>query len=456
MVVTATYSDNSTAAVANGTLTFSPSTFGTAGANQTVTITYQGKTATVTGITVNAAAAALAITSFSPASAQHDAVVTITGTAFSTTATDNKVSFNGVEATVTSAAATELKVTVPKDKTATGKISVTVNGKTVSSATDFTYLLTAVVSTIAGSNTPGFAGDGASGASAFNGVQFNNPAGVAVFSGVSGTSVYVSDSYNFRIRKLFYGISPLQNSVSTLAGGQQTQFNLPAGIAVDASGNVYVADQFNFRIQKITSGGTVSTLTANGFKPADVAVDVSGNVYVADIANHRILKVSPDGSSVTTLAGSGTAGFTEGNGTAAQFSSPSGVAVDKDGNVYVADAGNFRIRKITPAGAVSTLAGSTKGFVNGTGSAAQFSEPLDVTVDASGNVYVADAGSISCIRKITSAGVVTTVAGNGAPGYADGTTGTKFDKPVAVAVNAFGNVYVADLNNQRIRLVAFE
>ena len=193
----------------------------------------------------------------------------------------------------------------------------------------------------------------------------------------------------------------------------------------------------------------------NGSQPEGTAVDSNGNIYVADYGNHTIRKITPTGI-VTTLAGSsGITGSSDGTGSAARFSFPSGVAVDKAGNVYVADQGNDTIRKVTPAGEVTTLAGlaGRTGSADGTGSVARFFAPHDVAVDGAGNVYVPDAGNT--IRKITGAGVVTTFAGTAfSSGFADGTgSAARFFEPTGVAVDAAGNVYVADSLNYTIRKI---
>ena len=221
--------------------------------------------------------------------------------------------------------------------------------------------------------------------------------------------------------------------------GTAAKFNNPSGVAVDSSGNIYVADTFNHRIRKISPVGVVTTLagsssgdddgtgTAAKFNYSrDVAVDSSGNIYVADTSNHRIRKISP-ASVVTTFAGS-SSGDDDGTGAAAQFNNPIGVAVDSSGNVYVADTSNHRIRKISPTRVVTTFAGSSSGDDDGTGAAAKFNSPRGVAVDTSGNVYVGDTFN-NRIRKISPVGVVTTLAGSSS-GDDDGTgTAAKFDDP---------------------------
>ncbi len=217
------------------------------------------------------------------------------------------------------------------------------------------------------------------------------------------------------------------NAGSVDGTGSAARFDFPGGSATDAAGNVYVADRNNHIIRKITPAGVVTTLagladvsgssngtgsTARFFFPVGVAADATGNVYVADSDNHLIRKITPAGV-VTTLAGlAGVAGDSDGTGNAARFNFPQGVAVDSGGNLYVADSGNNIIRKITPAASVTTLAGQSgsSGSDNGIAGAARFNFPVGIAVKGAGTVYVADTNN-STIRKITPAGVVTSLAG---------------------------------------------
>lgn len=308
------------------------------------------------------------------------------------------------------------------------------------------------VSTLAGTGAAGFAnGPG-------NVAQFNFPYDVAVDS---LGNAYVPDYANHLVRK----ITPA-GLVSTFAGtGVQgyadgptatAKFNYPNSVAVDGSNNVYVYDVSGQRLRKITQSGIVSTLHSwtTLFLPQGLAADLAGNVFIADTFGNRIWKVTPAGA-VSVLAGSGAAGWLDGPAATAKFRDPQGVAVDSTGNVYVGDTSNNRIRKITPAGLVSTLAGSgVPGFLDGSGAAAQFYAPDGVAVDSSGNVYVAD-HSNNRIRKITAAGSVTTFAGTGVAGFADGPalTVAKFASAPGVAVDGTGIVYVADTSNNRIRKI---
>ena len=328
-----------------------------------------------------------------------------------------------------------------------------------------------VVTTLAGSGNPGFA-DGA-GAEAGFGV----PSGVVV-DGIG--NVYVGDHLNHRIRKITEG-----GVVSTVAGGgkggpkarahalqgetvgRKACFNKPVGLAVDKGGNIYVADKLNHSIRKVTPDGVVDTIAGSGKPdfadgeggaarfnlPHGVAVDESGNIYVADFGNNRIRKITASGN-VTTLAGSGKPEFADGLGKEASFNGPNSVAIDGSGNVYVADRGNNRIRKISPNGTVATLAGSGKPeFADGLGKEASFNQPSGIAVDGIGNVYVADSYNHR-IRKIGPSGYVTTLVGSGNPGSEDGYgSAASFNSPYAIAVDAGGAVYVADQLNHKIRKI---
>jgi len=304
--------------------------------------------------------------------------------------------------------------------------------------------------------------------------QFNSPASV---SADNAGNVYVADANNHTIRK----ISP-SGEVRSLAGlsanpgtvdgiGGWARFETPCGVAVDANGVVYVADTQNHTVRKISSDGTVTTIAgsagtagkANGtgsaarfYQPQDVAVDPSGNVYVADTLNSAIRKITPAGV-VTTLAGlAGTSGSANGSGTTARFYRPYGIATDNAGNIYVGDTYNHTIRKISPAGKVTTLAGSAgkSGSADGTNTTARFHYPCGLSVDASGNVYVADINNHT-IRKVTPSGIVTTVAGlAGNGGDADGNgSNARFNNPESVAVVSGTNLVVADVGNSAVRLI---
>lgn len=250
------------------------------------------------------------------------------------------------------------------------------------------------------------------------------------------------------------------------------RFLYPSGVASDAAGNVYVLERVSGIIRKVSPSGRVSTLAGlagaagavDGYGPLarftapyGIAASASGTVYVADTGNYTIRRVLPSGE-VTVFAGaSGFPGSADGEPGVARFSSPRGVAVDAAGTLYVADTSSHTIRKVTPAGAVSTLAGlaGSSGTANGNGSAARFRSPEGVAVDGSGNVYVADTGN-HAIRKITPSGDVTTLAGTpGSPGSADGDAAqAQFRAPTALVADGTGNVLVADTGNRTVRLVS--
>jgi gliding motility-associated-like protein len=253
---------------------------------------------------------------------------------------------------------------------------------------------------------------------------------------------------------------------STNGQGTAASFSTLYSITTDAAGDMYVADYNNNLIRKITKTGAVTTFAGSGGQganngnsttatfnhPGGVAIDDQSNVYVGDQDNNLIRKITPTGI-VSTFAGSGTLGLQNGSIATAQFSGPAGLVFDSSENLYVADRNNNVIRKITPLGIVSTFAGSGAiGSADGDGNLASFNNPTNVAVDNADNIYVTDQNN-NKIRKITPAGVVTTLAGSGTQGRSDGVIGT-FNKPFGLVVDPVGMVYVADEFNHLIRRIS--
>lgn len=305
--------------------------------------------------------------------------------------------------------------------------------------------------------------------------RFNSPTAIAVDP---AGNLFVADFSNHTIRT----VAP-DGTVRTLAGlaghasnedgaGDAARFNYPGGVALARDGTLFVADTGNAEIRKITPAGVVSTLAGQtghygsedgvgsaarfGF-PVGIAVDSAGHAYVTDNPNNTIRAIAPDGT-VTTLAGlAGTAGSDDGTGSAARFNVPSGIAVDGNGTLYVTDYQNYTVRRITSGGVVTTLAGfpGQSGNIDALGSAARFGGPVRIALDGIGNLYVADADN-GTIRLVTPTGSVSTIAGvSGSKGAADGRgDAARFNRPLGVATDAAGNVYVADADNRTIRKIA--
>jgi len=353
--------------------------------------------------------------------------------------------------------------------TAITTLSPTNSGGAITAAT-YTQVTTFAGSTAGTSGTTNATGTSA---------RFNNPSNIV--TDASG-NLYIADNGNNEIRKItpagvvttFAG-STAGFSGFTNATGTAARFNGPGGLAIDGSGNLYVSDLGNNVIRKITTAGVVTTFagstagtagttnatgTAARFnQPSGISFDASGNLYVADFNNNEIRKITSAGV-VTTFAGSttGGAGFTNATGTAARFRTPTGVQVDASGNVFVTDLGNNAIREITPAGVVTTFAGSTAGTAgstNATGTAARFSSPSGITIDGAGNLYIGDFGNNE-IREITPAGVVTLLAGSATQvsGTTDATgTAAKFNGPTDMNIDNTGVMYLADYTNNSIRKI---
>jgi trimeric autotransporter adhesin len=310
--------------------------------------------------------------------------------------------------------------------------------------------------------------------------ELAGPAGVAVDS---AGNLYIATYADNSIR-----VVNTKNIINAFAGNTgygyagdggpalKSQLSSPQGICLDSSGNLYLADRWNNRIRKI-AGGTITTIAGNGQAsfggdggpatsaqlsfPDGIAVDNAGNVYISDLLNNRVRMVTPTGA-ISTIAGNGNPGFGGDGGpaTSAPLNQPAGLALDSSGNLYIADSNNSVIRKVTPQGIISTVAGTggIEGFSGDGGAATKgtLMAPLGVAVDSSGNIYIAD--YYGWIRKVTaSTGVISTIAGTGNNGYSgDGgpATSAQFYNPIGVAVDSAGNVYVADSGNGAVRMIA--
>jgi sugar lactone lactonase YvrE len=423
------------------------------------------------------------ITSVSPDNGAAGTLVTITGTNFSATPAGNVVKFNGTTAVVaTSSTATQIFTAVPTGAS-TGPITVTVGSTIATSPKNFivTVLsggaiqgnalsLASNVTTLAGTAGIIGAADGTGAAARFTG-----PYGITT----DGTNLYVADVGNNTIRKIVIATG----AVTTIAGtagptggstdatGAAARFNSPIGVTTDGT-NLYVTDSGNNTIRKVViATGVVTTLagsagnagSTDGFfsaarfdSPIGITTDGT-NLYVADAVNNTIRKIVIATASVSTIAGTpGPAGSTDGTGSAASFTNPSGITTDGT-NLYVADAGNNTIRKIVIAtGAVTTLAGTAgnAGSADGTGSAAGFNSPAGITTDGT-NLYVADSVNNTIRKIVIASAVVTTIAGTaGTTGGSTDATGAaaSFNSPADITTDGT-SLYVADTGNNTIRAI---
>ena len=305
------------------------------------------------------------------------------------------------------------------------------------------------------------------------------PHGVAVDG---AGNLYIADTSSHRILRV-----NTEGTITTFAGtgemgysgdggpAVQAQLNGPFGVAVDGAGNLYIADTLNYRIRRVDTEGTITTFAGTGEKgnsgdgdpaiqtllnnPYDVAVDTNGNLYIADTSNHRILRVDIAGT-ITTFAGTGDRGFSGDGGPAVQalLNDPYGVAVDTDGNLYIADTLNQRIRRVDTEGTIATFAGTgDRGFSGDGGPAVQalLDRPRGVAADTDGNLYIADTLN-QRIRRVDTEGTITTFAGTGNRGFSgDGgpAVAARLNFPTRLAVDGAGNLYIADTDNHSIRVV---
>jgi sugar lactone lactonase YvrE len=331
-----------------------------------------------------------------------------------------------------------------------------------------------IITSLGGNGSSGYNGEGTATAS-----QLYAPQGVAV---TGNGYIYVADGMNNRIRL----ITP-SGIISTIAGGDDpgntgdngpatdAMLNGPAGVATDNQGNLYIADKYNNRVRKIAPNGNISAFAGTSEKgysgnggpatnaqldgPVGLTVDSVGNVFIADAGNHCIRKVTQAGK-ISTIAGSGVAGYfgDGGNATNAQLNTPSGVAVDTAGNVYIADAWNYRIRKVTPSGTISTVVGTGVAGYGGDGNddtLGLLNLPTGVAVDRTGNLFIADQGN-NRIRIVSPAGIINTLAGDGTAGYSgDGGNAWlgELNAPYGIVTDGRNNVYVAEQQSNRIRRI---
>ncbi len=333
-----------------------------------------------------------------------------------------------------------------------------------------------IITTVAGNGNYGYYGDGGMATAA----KLSNP--IKVCSD-SGTGFLIADYYNNVIRRVSStGIITTCAGTATPGysgdGGMATnaELNDPVGVCRDTSGNIYISDYKNNVVRKVSVLGIITTIAGNGSPgfsgdgsqatsaelngPDGLCIDKIGNIYISDIMNNRVRKVAPSGI-ITTIAGDGTFTYSGDGGpaTSAGLEDPTDVCIDKSGNIFINDANNVVIRKVSAAGIITTVAGNnTNGYSGDGGMAtnAELDEPDGVCVDASGNIYIGDYGN-NRVRKVSTTGIISTVAGNRIAGYSGDNgpaTAAKLSSPTGVCINGSGDLLIADYGNSVIRKVS--
>ncbi len=477
-----------TAALSGNTITLSgtPTTAGTYG---NVTLSIQdagGNTASRTfSITVNAppALGSLSPTQWTAEVSGYTGAIPISGgtgpftilsqanlpPGLTATVTGTNITFTGIPTTVGTYGNIQLTVGDAAGATVSGTFGITINAPAPGS-----------ILTIAGTGVPGYSGDGG----AANLAKLYEPWSVAVDG--SG-NIYIADFYNSRIREIVKATGNIITIAGTGVagysgdGGPATSAELywPTGVAVDANGNVFIADLYNGRIREVVKAtGNIITVAGNGSttdsgdggpatsaglaSPEGLAVDANGNIYIADYYTNRVREVVKATGNIITVAGTGTLGYSGDGGpaTAAMLYDPTGVAVDANGNLLIADSGNERVREVMQAtGNIITIAGTGSAGYSGDGgpaTSAMLYDPAAVTVDSYGNVYIADARNYRIRAIAQSSGIIYTVAGSGANGYrGDGgpATSATMSNAQGVAVDGSGDLFIADTYNNAVREV---
>ena len=331
------------------------------------------------------------------------------------------------------------------------------------------------ITTVAGTGVAGFSGDGGPATAA----RINSPRGV-IMDGAG--NLYIADRLNHRVRKVDIG-GNITTVVGTGVAGFSgdggpailAQLNEPTGLALDGAGNLYIIAEFNHRVRKVDTGGIITTVAGTGVAgfsgdggPAtsarlnranEIDIDGAGNLYISDQFNHRIRKVDTGGI-ITTVAGIGTAGFSGDGGpaTSARLNFPTDMRVDGTGNLCIADAANHRVRKVNTSGIITTIAGTGVAGFSGDGglaTSARLNEPIRLLSDLVGNLYIADRAN-DRVRKVNPSGIITTIAGTGIAGFSgDGgpATAAQLNLPTGLAFDVLGNLYIGDRANHRVRKI---